>query len=163
MVRLVDAHRGVLADSLGRFVFIDVPLGPETVAVKQYGWYRAMSWRGKTAPDGNCYDVVDSTLDQLYEPEVNIRLGAAFIGQLYARFGREIPITAGAYNGGPRMMARWCEQNKKYPTDEFIELIAFPQTREYAKRVTTIYAKYRYLYGSSPYEIPLTLDTKVGN
>jgi len=101
--------------------------------------------------------------DQLYEPEVNIRLGATFIGGLYAKFGHEIPITAGAYNGGPRMMTRWCEQNRKYPTDEFVELIAFPQTREYAKRVTTIYAKYRYLYGSSPYEIPLTLDTKVGN
>ena len=40
------------------------------IAVKQYAWYRAMSWRGKIAPDGNCYDVVDSTLDQLYEPEV---------------------------------------------------------------------------------------------
>jgi soluble lytic murein transglycosylase len=99
--------------------------------------------------------------DQLYEPEVNIRLGAAFIGSLYAKFGREIPLTAGAYNGGPRMMTRWCEQNAKYPTDEFIELIAFPQTREYAKRVTSIYAKYRYLYGATPYEIPLTLTTKV--
>jgi len=99
--------------------------------------------------------------DQLYEPEVNIRLGAAFIGQLYAKFGREIPLTASAYNGGPRMMTRWCEQNAKYPTDEFIELIAFPQTREYAKRVTSIYAKYRYLYGATPYEIPLTLTTKV--
>ena len=99
--------------------------------------------------------------DQLYEPEVNIRLGAAFIGQLYAKFGREIPLTAGAYNGGPRMMTRWCEQNAKYPTDEFIELIAFPQTREYAKRVTSIYARYRYLYGATPYEIPLTLTTKV--
>jgi soluble lytic murein transglycosylase len=99
--------------------------------------------------------------DQLYEPDVNIRLGATFIGGLYARFGREIPLTAGAYNGGPRMMTRWCEQNAKYPTDEFIELIAFPQTREYAKRVTSIYARYRYLYGATPYEIPLTLTTKV--
>jgi soluble lytic murein transglycosylase-like protein len=59
------------------------------------------------------------------------------------------------------MMTRWCEQNAKYPTDEFIELIAFPQTREYAKRVTSIYARYRYLYGATPYEIPLTLSTKV--
>jgi peptidoglycan lytic transglycosylase len=100
--------------------------------------------------------------DQLYDPETNIHLGAVFIGQLYGKFGREIPLTAGAYNGGPRMMARWCEQNAKYPTDEFVELIAFPQTREYAKRVTTIYAKYRYLYGSTPYEIPLVLTTKVG-
>ena len=43
----------------------------------------------------------------------------------------------------------------------FVELIAFPQTREYVKRVTSIYAKYRHLYGATPYEIPLTLTTKV--
>jgi soluble lytic murein transglycosylase len=99
--------------------------------------------------------------DQLYDPEINVHLGAIYIGQLYAKFGREIQLTAGAYNGGPRMMTRWCEQNAKYPTDEFVELVAFPQTREYVKRVTTIYAKYRYLYGATPYEIPLVLTTKV--
>jgi soluble lytic murein transglycosylase len=100
--------------------------------------------------------------DQLYDPEINVHLGAIYIGQLYSKFGRELQLTAGAYNGGPRMMARWCEQNAKYPTDEFVELIAFPQTREYVKRVSTIYARYRYLYGAAPYEIPLTLTTKVG-
>jgi soluble lytic murein transglycosylase len=99
--------------------------------------------------------------DQLYDVEINIRLGATYIGQLYNKFGRELQLTAGAYNGGPRMMARWCEQNAKYPTDEFVELIAFPQTREYVKRVTTIYARYRHLYGATPYEIPLALTTKV--
>jgi len=101
--------------------------------------------------------------DQLYDPEINIHLGAQYIGQLYGKFGHELQLTAGAYNGGPRMMGRWCVQNAKYPTDEFVELIAFPQTREYVKRVTTIYARYRYLYGSTQYEVPLTLDTKVGN
>jgi soluble lytic murein transglycosylase len=99
--------------------------------------------------------------EQLYDPETNIKLGANYIGALYAKFGREVQLTAGAYNGGPRMMTRWCEQNAKYPTDEFVELIAFPQTREYVKRVTTIYAKYRHLYGAAPYEIPLVLTTKV--
>ena len=38
MVRLVEANRGVLTDSLGRFVFLGVPLGPEQLAVKQYGY-----------------------------------------------------------------------------------------------------------------------------
>ena len=99
--------------------------------------------------------------DQLYEPEVNIRLGALYIGSLYTKFGHEVPLTAGAYNAGPRMMTRWCDRTRKHPTDEFVELIAFPQTREYVKRVTSIYAKYRYLYGPTPYEIPLTLTTKV--
>ena len=39
------------------------------VTVKQYGWYRAMYWRGGTAADGSCYDVVDSPIDQVYWPE----------------------------------------------------------------------------------------------
>ena len=39
------------------------------VAVKEYAWYNAMRWRGKTGPDGQCYDVSDSTIDQLYAPE----------------------------------------------------------------------------------------------
>jgi len=39
------------------------------VAVKEYAWYRAMIWRGKSADDGSCYDVVDSTVDQVYAPE----------------------------------------------------------------------------------------------
>jgi len=57
-------------------------------------------------------------------------------------------------------MARWCDQHGKHPMDEFVELIAYAQTREYVKRVVGIYARYRYLYGPSPYEIPLTVDAK---
>jgi hypothetical protein len=37
------------------------------VVVKQYAWYRAMHWRGGSS-NGNCYDVVDSTNDQIYSP-----------------------------------------------------------------------------------------------
>ncbi len=99
--------------------------------------------------------------DQLYDPDVNIRLGAMYIGSLFKKFGGEVPLAAGAYNAGPRAMTRWCTQHGGHPTDEFVELIAFAQTREYVKRVTSLYAKYRFLYGPSPYEIPLTLDTKV--
>jgi FG-GAP-like repeat/Stage II sporulation protein len=40
------------------------------VAVKDYGWYYTLVWRGHSAPGGHgCYDVVDSTWDQLYWPE----------------------------------------------------------------------------------------------
>jgi soluble lytic murein transglycosylase len=99
--------------------------------------------------------------DQLYDPEVNIRLGARYIGALVKKFGGEVPLAAGAYNAGPRAMSRWCAQHAGHPTDEFVELIAFAQTREYAKRVTSLYAKYRFLYGPTPFELPLQLDTKV--
>lgn len=99
--------------------------------------------------------------DELYEPETNVRLGAIYIGGLYGKFGGQIPLAAGAYNAGPHAMSKWCEQHAGHPTDEFVELIAFAQTREYAKRVTALYAHYRFLYGPTPYQIPLTLDTKV--
>ncbi len=39
------------------------------IAVKQYAWYYTMVWRGRSGPDGSCYDVIDSTTDQLYSPE----------------------------------------------------------------------------------------------
>ena len=100
--------------------------------------------------------------DELYDPETNVRLGAIYIGSLFEKFGGQIPLAAGAYNAGPRAMAKWCDQHAKHPTDEFVELIAFTQTREYVKRVSALYAHYRYLYGPAPYQLPLTLNTKVG-
>jgi FG-GAP-like repeat len=38
------------------------------VAIKQYGWYFAMHWRGGRDPGGRCFDVVDGTRDQDYDP-----------------------------------------------------------------------------------------------
>jgi hypothetical protein len=52
-------------------------LRAQAVAIKQYAWYHAMNWRGRSAA-GGCYDVVDSTMDQLYSPETR-RPAAAHI------------------------------------------------------------------------------------
>lgn len=39
------------------------------VAVKQYGWYFTVVYRGGVDATGNCYDVVDDTNDQYYDPD----------------------------------------------------------------------------------------------
>ncbi len=98
--------------------------------------------------------------DELFEPETNIRLGAAYIGALARKFGRQIPLIAGSYNAGPKAMARWCDQHGERPLDEMVELIAYAQTREYIKRVVGIYARYRHLYGPSPYRLSLKVDAR---
>jgi soluble lytic murein transglycosylase len=103
---------------------------------------------------------LDFLADDLFEPETNIRLGALYIGGLSRKFHAQIPLVAGAYNAGPKAMARWCDQHGTHPMDEFVELIAFTQTREYAKRVVGIYARYRHLYGASPYVLPLVVDPR---
>jgi hypothetical protein len=38
------------------------------VAVKQYGWYHALQGHQRISRRGECYDVVDSTRDQIYQP-----------------------------------------------------------------------------------------------
>lgn len=39
------------------------------IAVKQYAWYYTMHYRGGVTAAGACYDVKDSTADQIYRPE----------------------------------------------------------------------------------------------
>lgn len=98
--------------------------------------------------------------DQLFDPEVNIRLGAAYIGGLSKKFAGQIPIIAGAFNAGPKAMAKWCDHHGHQSMDEFVELIAFTQTREYAKRVVAIFARYRHLYAAVPYQMPMTVNAQ---
>jgi soluble lytic murein transglycosylase len=98
--------------------------------------------------------------DQLYEPATNIRLGARYIGSLVRRFAGQIFLAAAAYNGGEKPTMRWCDQYGQRPLDEFVELIAYDQTREYVKRVIGIYGRYTYLYRGTPYEVPLTVDPR---
>jgi peptidoglycan hydrolase-like amidase len=88
-------------------------------AVKQYAWFHVLRWRGGTY-NGQCYDVKDTTADQLYanKPLENIpdrvkkavnatwtwRLwrGDKFIGTGYRR-GKDVPC---AYDAGYKLFVR---------------------------------------------------------
>lgn len=95
---------------------------------------------------------------RLYEPEFNIQTGSWYIGTLLQKFRGQIPLGAGAFNSGPRPVMRWCDQNGDRELDEFVELVSYTQTREYMKKVTENYARYRYLLLGEVYELPLTVD-----
>ncbi|MBM4408373.1 MAG: hypothetical protein FJ038_07220 [Chloroflexi bacterium] len=94
-------------------------LRAQAVAIKQYAWYHAMNWRGRSAA-GGCYDVVDSTNDQVYSPETkrpapahisavdatwtwSMRRGGRFFASGY-RAGADVPC--GADVGGSIMRQR---------------------------------------------------------
>jgi soluble lytic murein transglycosylase len=96
--------------------------------------------------------------DELYQPDVNVRLGALHLGELARMFRGQIFLAAGAYNGGIRAMTRWLDRNGKRPLDEFVELIGSKQSREYIKRTSAIYARYQYLYTGKAYELPLKIN-----
>jgi soluble lytic murein transglycosylase len=100
------------------------------------------------------------TDDLLYDPETNVKVGAWYVGHLVEKFGGQIPLAAGSYNGGPRPMMKWLDKYGDRPIDEFVELVSFTQTREYMKKVTGIYARYLYLYAGKEYQQPLEMDRK---
>jgi len=97
--------------------------------------------------------------DELFDPDTNIRLGAAYLGGLLQRFRGQEALAAGAYNAGAHAMMRWCDQWSGRPFDEFVELVTYDQAREYIKRTLGVYARYRHLYGE-PLELPLTVNTQ---
>jgi soluble lytic murein transglycosylase len=94
----------------------------------------------------------------LYDPEINIRTGSWYIGNLLAKFKGQVPLGAGSFNSGPRPVMRWLDAYGERPIDELVELVAYEQTREYMKKVTENYARYVYLYGGTVYRQPLAVD-----
>ncbi len=95
---------------------------------------------------------------RLYEPAYNIQTGSWYIGHLLQKFKGQIPLGAGSFNSGPRPVMRWIDQYGDREIDELVELVPYTQTREYMKKVTENYARYRYLYANEVYTQPLTVD-----
>ncbi len=98
---------------------------------------------------------------KLYEPAYNIQTGSWYIGHLLAKFKHQIPIGAGSFNSGPKPVMKWLDQHRDKDIDELVELVPYTQTREYMKKVTENYARYRFLYSGEIYEQPLTVESYV--
>jgi soluble lytic murein transglycosylase len=70
----------------------------------------------------------------LYDPEINITLGTAYLRQKLNNYG--LPYVAiAAYNAGPTPTGRWLSQRPNYDPDLWIETISYKETREYVARV----------------------------
>jgi len=80
--------------------------------------------------------------DSLYDPEINIAIGTAYLRQLLDKYGGQPYVTIAAYNAGPTPAARWLEQRPSHDPDFWIETISYKETRDYVARVlafSTIY------------------------
>lgn len=82
----------------------------------------------------------------LFEPDVNIALGARYLNGLLVRFGGDVLKALAAYNGGEAAVEKWERRFAGLDPDEFVESISYRETRDYVKRVMTNYRAYRQLY-----------------
>ncbi len=89
----------------------------------------------------------DFRVEKLLQPETNIGVGSFYLGKLLDRFEGQFPLAVGAYNGGPHNIGRWLRSKQGIPLEEFIEEIAFDETRKYIQKVVRFYSIYTDLYG----------------
>jgi soluble lytic murein transglycosylase len=85
----------------------------------------------------------------LQNPDINIRLGTAYLGELLARYGGREALAVAAYNAGEGAVDRWLQLREGEPLDVFVEDIPVAETRNYVKRVLTSEATYHALYGEA--------------
>ena len=91
--------------------------------------------------------IQDFETSRLMDPELNIRIGTAYLARLQERYGPDWNRILANYNAGPRPVARWTESMPDAEPDEFVENILYRETRVYVRRVTFNHDLYRMLYG----------------
>ncbi len=103
----------------------------------------------------------------LYEPDYNMRLGSAFLGQLVNQFSGSYVMAAAGYNAGPGRPIQWtafCGDPRGGTTDpvDFIECIPFSETRNYVMRVLENTQVYRAKLNGGNAPITLSADLRRG-
>ena len=82
--------------------------------------------------------------DTLFNPQLNIELGTAYLRDQFDKFGR-VEFVAVAYNAGPGRVPQW-QASLPAEMDEFVEAIPFKETKGYVQGIIRNTAQYRKLY-----------------
>ncbi len=89
--------------------------------------------------------------EQLTVPEVNLRLGVAYLADMLERFEGSRVAALISYNAGPHRWLAW----RTFPEvaggeEALVERIPFRETREYVRAILAMERIYRALYASEP-------------
>jgi len=87
---------------------------------------------------------------QLYQPGLNLRLGFYHLAELFNYFQDfssdwQLVLAIASYNAGKTPVKRWQEQRSELDLDLWIEMIPYPETKRYVKRVLAGLRVYRAL------------------
>ena len=88
----------------------------------------------------------DFNIDQLYNPEINIKYASWYLVKLKEEFDGRLPVVLAAYNGGQGNVGKWLESEKWDGKHKNIKSIPFSETRGYVDKVIKIYNCYKYVY-----------------
>lgn len=75
--------------------------------------------------------------------DTNIRYGTWYMGDIFGKLNSQPVLATAGYNAGPNNAKRWQPVYGSLAADQYVESIAFPETRNYVKHVmenATIYS-----------------------
>lgn len=90
---------------------------------------------------GNKLGITISDKNALFVPDINVRLGAAYLKEMLEKFDGDYAQATAAYNAGPGRPPQW-RPPVLINADQWVESIPFTETRDYVQAVmayTTIY------------------------
>lgn len=90
---------------------------------------------------------IDFKVEDLFDPETNIRFGAFYLRAMLDMFNRDLDRALAGYNTGPGHSRRWGNSPLGQEPGGFPTAITFIETREYITRVRNSFLTYQWLYG----------------
>lgn len=88
----------------------------------------------------------------LFEPAINVPLGAATLRTLVDRFGGQTLVALAGYNAGPNAAARWMPSESLDP-DVWVENIPYNETRNYVQRILWHNVVFSWLKSGEPQKV----------
>tara|TARA_R110000868_G_scaffold164359_4_gene396867 strand:- start:5063 stop:7114 length:2052 start_codon:yes stop_codon:yes gene_type:complete len=102
------------------------------------------------------HKVTYQDFDDLYQPITNVTLGAAYLKELEARMNKRMVGMIAAYNAGTGPINNWYRTRPKKDVFEFIEGIAYEETRNYVKLVLRNWIIYQQLEKNSAFSLDIS-------
>jgi soluble lytic murein transglycosylase len=105
---------------------------------------------------------------KLFDPDYNIRLGAAYLDEQLSRFGGSYIMAVAAYNAGPHRVQRWIKtfgdpRSDKVDAIDWVESIPFTETRNYVQRVMENLQIFRDRLSKNGSDLSLSQDLRRGS
>ncbi len=137
----------------------------KTTAISSVGARGLMQLMPNTAVRAAKEIPIDLELEEVWHPNVNLKLGSFYLGKLMRNFKGSVPLAAAGYNAGPQAVQRWLGAGGDRDLDIWVSRIPYRETRMYVQRVMTNISRYQYLTGGKSaimeLRLPIPSDTKI--
>jgi len=132
-------------------------------AVSRVGARGLMQLMPKTAELASGELKLATTPEQISRPDVNLKLGAFYLGKLLRTFQHNLPLAVAAYNAGPHAVDAWLKGAGGRELDLWVAAIPYAETRHYVERVLGNFARYQWLAGGADNVAPVELKLPSGS